>query len=172
MMNRLNLILCLILTSICLLAQPPQGGMRQRGETGKAEEQFRLEAFPDIPGITLAQRADVGIVLAGEQKDIFKYAREKYRLMEQDRQSPAGRSAKEKEKTRKDVAAIDGKIRKRIDKSNKKIRKILSVEQYRVFLEKRNDFRFERVSPPGFRPPANGGPGERPAGSGSPVFRQ
>ncbi|MDR0757901.1 MAG: hypothetical protein LBF85_08655 [Tannerella sp.] len=184
-MSKWYLILCLALTSICLQAQPPQGrgarmgggnrqgpppGMGQRGETGKAEEQFRLDSFPEIPGITLAQRADIGIVLTGEQKDIFKYVREKHKLMDKDRQSP-GRSEKEKEKTQKNIAAIDGKIRKRIGKSDRKIRKILSDEQYRVFLEKRKDFLFVRVNPPGFRPPENRRPGER-QGGGNPGFRQ
>jgi hypothetical protein len=183
-MSKWHLILCLVSASICLQAQPPQGnrrmgggarqgpppGTEQRGEARGGAEQFRLDSFPPIPGITLAQRVDIGTVLTKEQKDIVKHLRKKRELMENDRQSP-GRSEKEKEKTQKDMAGIDGKIRKRIEKSNQKIRKILSEEQYRIFVEKRNDFRFTRVPASGFRPPGEGSFRQRPGG-GNPEFRQ
>jgi hypothetical protein len=177
MMNRWYLILCLVSASICLQAQPPQGnrrmgggnrqgpppGMGQRGGAGREVEQFRLDSFPPIPDITLAQRADIGFVLTKEQEDISKHLQKKRELMEKDRQSP-GRSEKKKEKTRKKISGIDGKILKRIEKSNKKIRKILSDGQYRIFVEKRNDFRFTREAVPGFRPSGEGGFRQRPGG--------
>jgi hypothetical protein len=148
--------------------QPPSG-MGQRGEAG-GEEQLILESFPEIPDITLKQRTDIGNILAKEQKDIFMQVRKKRELMEKDGQSP-DRSEKEKDKMQKDIARIDGKIEKQIGKSNKKIRRILSDEQYQVFLEKRNDFKFKRLPPSGFRPPEERG-GERPGRGENREFRR
>jgi hypothetical protein len=177
-MNKWNLLLLLISASLSLSAQPPQGGrgmgggnrqgpppagMRQRGEAGNGVEELRLDSFPPIPDITLKQRADIGNILVKEQKEVFKLHQKKRELMEEERQSSVN-SEKDREKRRKALAKIDAKIEKCIDKSNRKIRKILSDEQYRVFLEKRNDFRFRR-SPAGFRPPAPNEIRERPEGT-------
>jgi hypothetical protein len=148
--------------------QGPPSGMANRGEMS-GQEQLRLDSFPSIPDISLEQRADIGIILSKEQKDIVKQIRKKQEWMEKDRQSPE-KIEKEKEKIHKKVAQIDDKIGKRIEKSNKKIRKILSDEQYQVFLEKRNQFRFSRSSVPGNRPP-EGGSRERPRGE-NPGFRR
>jgi hypothetical protein len=188
-MNKLFLILFLIFTSLCLQAQPPQGGnrgmgrgnrqgspsgMRQRGELrGEARggEQLRLDSFPEIPDITIEQRADVGIILVKEQQEIFKQVQKKRELMEKDKQSP-DRSEKEKAKMQKNLADVDGKIQKQIEKSNEKIRKILSDKQYQVFLEKRNDFRFNRITPPRFRQSEEGGFRRRSEGRGGSEFGQ
>jgi hypothetical protein len=140
--------------------QGPPPGMGQRGET-RGEEKLRLDSFPEIPAITLEQRAKIGLVLAKEQKDIVKQVQKKHELMEKDRQSP---DSNEKDKMQKAIAKIDNKIQNRIEKSNKKIKKILSDEQYRVFLEKRNDFRFRRIPPVGFRPAEGDGFRGRPEG--------
>jgi hypothetical protein len=177
-MNRRYFILFLIFTSVCLQAQQPRGGgggmgrggSRQgspqgnRGGTG-GQEQFRIDYFPPIPGITLEQRADIGIILVNEQKDIAKYIQKQHEYMEKGRLSPR-QSEKEKEKIRRQIDKLDVDIRKRIEKSDKKIRKILSEGQYRVFLERRNEFKFSRI---GGIPGAPGAPGgeRRPEGGGS-----
>ncbi|MDR3217807.1 MAG: hypothetical protein LBU22_02340 [Dysgonamonadaceae bacterium] len=177
-MNKWHFILWLIFTSVCLHAQSPQRGigmgggnrqgpppgMSQRNEARDGAEELRLDSFPPIPDITLEQRVDVGNILAKEQKDTFKLHQKKRELLEKDRQSPE-KSEKDRKKMQKEMDKIDSKIEKRIEKSNKKIRKILSEEQYRVFLEKRNDFIFRRVPPAGSRlPEGSGGFRERPGG--------
>jgi hypothetical protein len=132
-------------------------------------EQLRLDSFPEIPDITLEQRADVGFILVKERQDVLKQVRKKRELMEKDKQSP-DRSEKEKAKTQKNLAEVDGKIQKQIEKSNEKIRKILTDKQYQVFLEKRNDFKFNRITPSRFRQSEERGFGRRLEGGGGIEF--
>jgi hypothetical protein len=176
MMKNLICIFCLLFAGISLQAQPPmdgrggrgmgggnrQGpppGMGQRGGQNRGNTEFRLDSFPEIRQITLEQRVDIGIVLAKEQKDVFKLFEKKRKLMDKERQT-AEMSEKDRAKIQKNLAKIDEKIAKRKEKSNKKIKKILSEEQYQKFLEKRNDFKFSPVSPAGFRPPEGFNPQE------------
>lgn len=106
--------------------------------------------------MTLEQRLNIGKALAKEQEDIYKWHQKKRELTQKDLQLPVG-NGKDREKNQKERTKIDAAITKRIEKSNKKIQKILSEEQYRIFLEKRNDFRFNRTSRVGIRPSAGDG---------------
>jgi Spy/CpxP family protein refolding chaperone len=141
-------------------AGPPPQGQRDglRGDAGV----LKLDSFPPIPEITLEQRIDIGNILTKEQEDIFKLHRTARESMEPDRPSPDASEA-DREKAQKKREEMDAKINQRIEKSNRKVQKILSPEQYRVFIEKRNDFRFKRT------PPARGDgkfPERRPEGMG------
>ncbi|MDR1516956.1 MAG: hypothetical protein LBS52_02460 [Dysgonamonadaceae bacterium] len=150
--------------------QGPPSGMGQRGGQSRGNVEFRLDSFPEIRQITLEQRADIGIILAKEQKSIFKLFEKKRELMDKEPQT-AEMSEKDRAKMQENLAKIDEKIAKRKEKSNKKIKKILSAEQYQIFLEKRNDFRFTPVPPEGFNPQEGDGEfrgrqGGRPQGGG------
>ncbi|MDR3269567.1 MAG: hypothetical protein LBT83_10955 [Tannerella sp.] len=60
---------------------------------------------------------------------------------------------------------IDQKVKQQRDKSNKKIKKILSEEQYKVFMEKRDEFQFRKEPSRQFNRPPNGQRrGDRPEG--------
>ena len=123
---------------------PPPGGMDFNRQ--QAEETLILEFFPEIPNITMEQRIEVGIIMGDEQKRIRKFESQKQELMEKEGEEDP--DEKEIEKNRTKIRKIDGKIQKQIEKSNKKIKKKLSDEQYQVFLERRNDFRFSVQKPP------------------------
>ena len=180
-MNKWYLILCLIFSNIYLQAQPPQGyrgmgrgnrpgmspDMKNRGEIRNGEEELMLDSFPTIPNITLEQRVDIGIIMTNEQKDISKQIEKKRKWVEK---FDTASNTSDKEKAQKNIDKIDKKIGKRIEKSNKKIRKILSDEQYAIFLEKRNQFKFNRrFHPANHRP--EGGLGERPRGENQRFMR-
>jgi len=124
---------------------PPGGGGNFNPD--KIKETPALDSFPEIPNLTLEQRMDIGNILTDEYKAVRKLEAQKHELFGKERET-AQPDQKAIEKNRKKLAQIDGKIQKRIDKSNKKIAKKLSAEQYRVFLEKRQDFRFGNGRPP------------------------
>jgi hypothetical protein len=125
---------------------PPSGA---RGEFNPQEMDDTpvLENFPEIPGITLEQRADVGKILGDEHKSVRKLESQKMKLFQKEREA-TDRDEKNFAKNRKKIAKIDEKIRKQIEKSNKKIAKKLTAEQYQIFLEKRQEFRFNSGRPP------------------------
>jgi hypothetical protein len=178
-MKKLHFILCVLFISTGLYSQSPQGGRGGQGGFGgsgrrqgmppdgrmnrSSEKRFTLESFPEIPGLTLEQRMEIGIVLGDERKDMEKLTREKQELMMEE-QKNSGWDAKKIEKNNKKKIKIDQKIRKRIVKSDKKIKKKLSGEQYAVFLEKRGEIKFRMDTPPPARP-------ERDGMEGNPDFR-
>jgi hypothetical protein len=124
---------------------PPEG--RGNFNPDKIKETPALDSFPEIPNLTLEQRMDIGNILTDEHKAVRKLESQKHELFRKERET-AEPDQTAMEKNRKKIAKIDGKIQKRIDKSNKKVAKKLSAEQYRVFLEKRQDFRFGNGRPP------------------------
>jgi phenylalanyl-tRNA synthetase alpha subunit len=107
-------------------------------------DDFVIEHFPPIPDLSLKQRADVGAVLTKEQGKIDRQMQKKRQLVEKENKSSANKSEKAREKFQKKTNKIDQKINQLRDNSNKKIKKILSEEQYRVFMEKRDEFRFRK----------------------------
>ena len=174
-MNKWSLILCLIFSNIYLQAQPPQGnrgmdrggrpgmppqGMDNRSEMRNGEGQLMLDSFPSIPDVTLEQRADIGMIMMNEHKDISKQMEKKRKEM---KKFDTSSGTSDKEKIQKKIDKIDKKIEKRIEKSNEKIRKILSDEQYAIFIEKRKQIKFKRHFPPSHHRP-EGGFRERPGG--------
>lgn len=114
---------------------PPPGDMRQQRPGG--EDKIILEFFPEIPDLTLQQREKVGTILTSERKDIRKQTEKKMELGRLDTMSEQDR-----EKNKKKLDKIDKKISEITEKSNKKIGKVLNDNQYHVFLEKREDFKF------------------------------
>ncbi|MDR1738432.1 MAG: hypothetical protein LBR66_06425 [Candidatus Symbiothrix sp.] len=190
MKKELFIFLCLLLSVFSMQAQPPQGsggrgmgdrqgpppsGIGQRGESGRETTELRLDSFPEIPAITFEQRVDIGIILSKEQKDVLKLFEKKRELLDNEHQTTE-MSETEHAKTQQKIAKIDGKIAKRKEKSNKKIKKLLSEEQYQIFLQKRHEFRFSNQRPPMSpqqRGSMNGREGMPPAGGGQrPDFRR
>jgi hypothetical protein len=178
------LTLCLsVLNQADVSAQPPQGG--RQGGMGRGamrppsdaanysgSNELVLDYFPDIPGLSLEQRVDIIMILLKEQKSINGEPQKRLQLAEKKENSVL--NDKEQRNVQKKIDRLDQKIQQKMDKSNKKIKKILSEEQYRVFIEKRAEFRFRHEQPqiqlkrepnappeggvpPSGRPPAGGG---------------
>ena len=174
-MKKLLVFATAVLTIIRLDAQPPQGGMGggmgggrpdgpPRGEMGQRpttsiEETLTLEVFPEIPDLSLKQRERVGSIITKEMKDVSKQMKKRHELMVEKKEPLTEKElTKNKEKSEK----IDKKIAEIKEKSNKKIKKELSEEQYKVFIEKRDDFKFKRQRRGGSRM-GDGERRERPA---------
>lgn len=154
-----------ILLAFCVNAQPPQGGQgggrRPDGpppggfgqNSTKVENKPILDVFPDIPNITLEQREKVGSLLTKERKEIMKQMEKKREYMREPGEEPT-------EKAQKAIAKIDKKIIAIKEKTNKKVKKVLSPEQYLVFMDKREEFKFKSPQGGGGRSTMQNG--ERP----------
>ncbi len=130
---------------------PPGGGMPNRSSS--SENNLVLERFPEIPDLTLKQREKMGNILTKEHKDIEKQIEKKHDV---EKGFAPNLSENDFKKQKQKIDEIDGKIRDIRSKSNNKIKKELSEDQYIAFLEKREEFRFRR--PPqqqGMRPRQN-----------------
>jgi len=159
-MKRFLVIISVIFISMGIYAQPPGGGERGRGgrppgdrmgqrPSFSNEDKPILEHFPEIPDLTLQQREKVGTILTNERKDINKQM-EKRRDIDKKRNPKV--TEKELDKQRKEIDKIDKKIQDIKSKSDKKIKKVLSDDQYLVFIEKREEFKFKQRQQ---RPPRN-----------------
>jgi len=150
------------------------GGGPPSGDRGNFNPQTMnetpvLEYFPEIPNLTLKQRADVGTILTNEQKTLRRLESQKRELIGNAREETE-LTAKQLEKNRQKLAKIDSKIQKRIDKSNLKIAKKLSADQYQVFLAKRHEFRFGNGRPMMQQPPEGRGAPRNNSGMGPPQY--
>ena len=154
-MKKFIIVLAMVFTGLGLSAQPPQGGRGGGPGGGRppmsqdddfSERKIWLENFPEIPELTLQQREKVGSILTDEQKEINKQF-DKKRSLQEGNKEHADLSEKEKEKIHKEMLKIDEKISTTKIKSDNKVKKILSDNQYKVYLEKRNEFRFKREEP-------------------------
>lgn len=152
-MKKIVLGILLGLFAVNMSAQPPQGmgGGRPDGPppggrggdqfNSRTEEKITLEVFPDIPNLTLKQREKVGSILTKEAKDIRSQMDKKRELDIESRNTDL--SEKDIEKHHKKINKIDEKINDIRGKSDKKIRKELSAEQYSIFTKKRSEFKFK-----------------------------
>ena len=153
-MKKLFFIVCFSLSIVCTFGQsfggggnpggpPPNGekGQRPPQSNSSNKEQLILEKFPDIPNITLTQREKIGSILTDEHKNISKQLDKKREIEMKSSQSELNQ--KDLDKQKKNLDKIDKKIDDIQTKSNKKAKKILSDEQYMVFIEKRKSFKFK-----------------------------
>lgn len=153
-MKKIMIFAITTLSIIVLNAQPPQGGMGggrpdgppRGGQMGQRpssniEEKLILEVFPEIPNLTLEQREKVGSIITKEMKDVSKQLDKKRQLMPKRDEVI---SEQDMEKQRQKIEKVDKKIADVKEKSNKKIKKELTDEQYQIFLEKREEFKFKQ----------------------------
>lgn len=182
-MKRIIIMCSLLLAIVGVNAQQPggrpMGGMRPGGQGGgdrpqgempqrqnSEDEKFMIEKLPDIPGLTLEQKLDLGNILSKEQQAVSVQMKKKMELI-QISGNPETLSDKDRAKVQKKMEKIDNKISKINEKYNKKVKKILSDEQYRIYIEKKKDARFRQERPKnGERRPRNG---ERPEGGQPPM---
>jgi len=163
-MKKFLLTTALILSVLSIQAQPPQGGGSGRGgmrplmdRPSSQDDKLWITNFPEIPDITLKQREKLGSTLTKEQKDINKQMKKK-RDLDIETNNNLDLYNSDVEKNMKKMAKIDKEIDKIREKTNNKIKSILSPEQFLVFSEKRDEFKFKRFEQ---RKAMNGGK-ERP----------
>ncbi|PXV58900.1 Spy/CpxP family protein refolding chaperone [Dysgonomonas alginatilytica] len=176
-MKKIFLAIATIAVCLNLSAQPPMGGGRPgggggrppRGEYSQRSEgssQIGITKLPEIEGLTDQQREKLVKALTDERMSVMKLNRQKHQLQREVDSIPNSKNA---EKNIKNINKIDIKIQEEQAKYNKKIRSILSVEQYAIFNEKRNEIEFSRPErrsrPDGER---RGGRGNRPDREGTP----
>ncbi|MDH6354446.1 Spy/CpxP family protein refolding chaperone [Dysgonomonas sp. PH5-45] len=142
--------------------QPPMGGDFGRRGAGNGrppmermqsdvDENFAITHMPDIPDLTLSQREKLGKALSEEHKKIMELMGQKRDLIPLPAHGEEP-DQKETEKLRKKIDKIDSKIEKTKEKADKKYKKILSAEQYSVFLEQKEKIEFRRHEPRPMRP--------------------
>lgn len=161
-MKRLFFVLALVATITGVYAQPPGGRRPNGGPRGErppmggmrdqdnGQNKMWIEKFPDIPDLTLEQRRKLGEVLSDEQKSVEKQLENKRSY--QAELDANDLSEKEIQKLTKKIGKANESIAKQKEKSDKKIKKILSDSQYKVFSEKRDEFKFNKLRRPHQRP--------------------
>ena len=152
-MKRILLVATFII-SIAIQAQPSQGGRGgmqggrppMRGQMqgqGQSNEEFWVMNLPEIPELTQDQRRKLVDTLTKEKKEVSKLMKEKKDL-EIEMETTVDPSKKELDKLIKKIDKVDASIWKRTADYDKKYRKILTVEQYMVFKEKKKEIIFKR----------------------------
>ena len=117
-----------------------QGAMRNQSQTIKKDyDQIRIIDFPKITGLTLQQDLDLTSAVTNEHKSILKLTDQKQELQVKIDQA---KNQKEADKNTKKMAKIDDKIQKISLKAEQKIRSILSDDQYKEFIEKKDQIKF------------------------------
>ena len=160
-MKKVLILTCLIISlsvfeTISVYAQAPMG--RNPGEESiyfigpprdtmnyDEPEIIVITNFPVIPYLSSAQRAVIETAMVKEQEMTRPQKKKELQLNEKLKETSL--DEKEKNEIHKNIKKIDRDIKSREKKSNKKIKKNLMSEQFRVFIQKRGDFRFEYMSP-------------------------
>ncbi|MDR1758142.1 MAG: hypothetical protein LBR51_04185 [Bacteroidales bacterium] len=187
-MKKLSVFLVILAIVSRMFAQmPPGGGGNFRGPGGEQrngpppgnrqhnpemiDDTPVLEYFPEIQGLTPAQKTKISNLMIAEQKDIRQWERQKHELFREEKNNK-GWSEKEMTKHKTKISKIDQKIQQRTVTTNLKVEKVLSPGQYQTFLNKRGEFRFKMQRH--FFPGAEGGhregsmPPPQSGGNGNP----
>ena len=96
--------------------------------------------FPVIPYLSSSQRDVIETALVKEQEITRPQRKKEQQLNEKLKTTSI--DEKEKNEIQKNIKKIDSDIKSRAKKSNKKIKKNLMSEQYRVFIQKRGEFQY------------------------------
>jgi len=130
-------------------------GMRSQTQSlSKDYSQLSITDFPEITGLTLKQNLDLSTIVTDEQRNLLKLSDQKQELQVKIDHDSSQKSAK---KNAKDMAKLDDKIQKVSQKADTKIRAILTNDQYKEFMEKKDQIKFGMLPTfrGGFRPTPN-----------------
>lgn len=134
-----------VMLAISSYAQPPRGDEGKgimhppREKMGEKGNIF----LENIPELTSQQKQNVTAILTDEWIEVMKLMNKIYTLTDYQLYDFS-----EKEKQDKERHKILKKINKIETKSDKKIKKMLSVEQFCAYLEKRHEFKFRKPDRP------------------------
>ena len=115
------------------------GGMGQSQTISRDYDQVQIADFPEIEGLNVNQKLKLFSLVKDEHKNILRLTDEKQAL-----QRSVDRATKQKDidKGTKDMAKLDTKIQKVSQDSDKKIKSTLDNNQYREFVEKKDQIKF------------------------------
>ena len=131
------------------------GGMRNQSQSlSKDYSQICITDFPEITGLTLKQNLDLSNIVTAEQRDILKLSDQKEDLQVK---IDHAENQKNVDKNTKKMAKLDDKLQQVSQKADKKIQTILTNDQYKEFLEKKDQIKFGTLPAfrGGFRPNPN-----------------
>ena len=119
------------------------GETRRPSQSNKIDyNQIYITYFPEITGLTLKQNLDLSAVVTDEYKNILKLTDQKQVVQAKIDQA---HSQKETDKNIKKRVKLDDKIQKVTTKADKKIRAILTNDQYNEFMEKKDLIKFDTL---------------------------
>ncbi|MCL2651794.1 MAG: hypothetical protein FWD60_12345 [Candidatus Azobacteroides sp.] len=130
-------------------------GMRSQSQSlSKDYSQLCITDFPEITGLTLKQNLDLSTIITDEHRNLLKLSDQKQDLQVK---IDHANSQKDIDKNTKKMANLNEKIRQVSIKADKKIQTILTNDQYKEFLEKKDQIKFGMLPTfrGGFRPNPN-----------------
>ena len=140
------------------------GGNRDFGGTPRVErsqspamsrdyDQIQISEFPEITGLEVDKKLKLFSIVKEEHKNILKLMDQKQEL-----QAINNRTDKQKEIDRnlKNISKLDEKITKESQNADKKIKAVLTNDQYKEFVEKKDQIKFNDPPVLRRREPANG----------------
>ena len=135
--------------------------MRNQSQSlSKDYSQICITDFPEITGLTLKQNLDLSDIVTAEQRDILKLSDQKEELQVK---IDHAENQKDIDKDKKKMAKLDSKIQQVSTKADKKIQAILTNDQYKEFLEKKDQIKFGVL--PAFRGGFRPNPNQQESGS-------
>ena len=106
---------------------------------GKDYSQIRIIDFPEISGLTVKQNLNLFKIVKDEHQEILMLTDQKQELQNKIEQA---KKQKDIDKDTKTIAKFDNNAKKASIAADKKIRKILTNDQYNEFIEKRDLIKF------------------------------
>jgi len=124
-----------------------QGPARSQAPTVSRDyDKVQITEFPEISGLDIDKKLKLFSILKNERKNFLMFSDEKQSL-----EMANSRTEKQKEidNNKKAMSKLDEKINKESLNADKKIRSLLSSDQYKVFIEKKGEIKF--ADPPVLR---------------------
>jgi len=116
------------------------GEMRNQSQSlSKDYSQIRITNFPKIAGLTLKQDLGLTTAVTDEQKNMLRLSDQKQELQVKIEHA---KNQKDIDKNTKKAAKLDDEIQNISQKTDKKIQSILTNDQYKEFMEKKDQIKF------------------------------
>jgi len=120
-----------------------QGGARNQAQTiSRDYDQVQIADFPEIAGLNVDQKLKLFSIVKDEHKNILMLTDQK-RVLQGNINRTDSTKQKEIDKYKKSMAKLDDKIKDVSLKADKKIKSLLPEEQYKAFMEKKEQIKFE-----------------------------
>jgi len=115
------------------------GGPPPTATVSRDYEQVQIADFPEISGMDVDKKLKLFSIVKTERKNILKLMDQKQELQILNERS---NKPKDIEKNNKNIAKLDEKIKKENLNTDKKIKSTLTNDQYKAFVEKKDQIKF------------------------------